>query len=302
MLATLGMASCGEQTTDAGRVVARVNGKDLTYGQLVERIEQTRGPSVLLDMIDQTLIQQEAQRRGLSLTENERQAGLDRAAARVGSMVDLKTRLRRSGIPLEAYQQKIEFDLLLDKIALQDAKVTDAEVTAFYREHRDEYRRGERVRARMMLFGDKGSAEAVAEALASPGADFAGLAKTLSEDSTTAGQGGDMGWIERDDYAKPITDAAFSLKPGATSGIIKAPDGWVILKVEARRAPGVVPLAEMKAQIRQRMQIERLEEVRMHWLTEARKAAKLDVRDPQLSSGVQAILDSVPPPPMPGEL
>ena len=299
--ASLGIGSCGD-VPDANRVVATVNGKPITYGQFVHELERSRGAAALMDLIDEILIRTEAERRKLTLTQQEKDAGLERAAARVGSMRDLEIQLQRRGIPMEAYRRQIETDLLLDKIALQETKVSDEEVLAYYKSHRDEFKRGPRVKARMMLFKDKSSAEAVLDALKDPGADFAGLASSLSEDDATKANGGDMGYFERNDYAPAISDAAFKLKPGQISGLIEGPDGWVILKVEDRKPAGPLPFAEVKEQIRQRLVHDKQQQVRDQWLLAARKKAKLTITDKELQEAVTALLGTVKPLPLPGQL
>lgn len=299
--ASLGIGSCGD-VPNAGRVVATVNGKPITYGEFVQELQRSRGASALLDLLDENLVLAEAGKRKLTLSQQEKDGGLERAAARVGSMRDLEMQLQRRGIPMEAYRRQIEVDLLLDKIALQDTKVAEQEMAAYYKAHRDEFKRGARVKGRMMLFKDKPSAEAVLDALKDPGADFAGLAASLSEDDATKANGGDMGYFERTDYAPAISDAAFKLKPGQMSGLIQGPDGWVLLKVEATKPAGPMTYAEVKEQIHQRLVHDKQQQVRDQWLVAARKQAKLSIADKDLQQAVTAALGTTKPLPMPGQL
>jgi parvulin-like peptidyl-prolyl isomerase len=301
LLAPLTIASCGE-VPNAARVVARVNGKEIRYGDMIREAEKLHGPQVLVNLLDQQIIQAEAGKRGLSLTPEEQKAGLDRAAARVGSMRDLESQLQRAGVPLTAYQQKVDSDLLLDRITLQEAKVGDQEIGDYYEAHKEDFARGPRARARLMLFTDRSSAEAVQQALSAPDADFAGLAKSLSEDGATAPQGGDTGYFEERDYTPVITRAAFDLPVGATSDVLKGPDGWVIVRVEDRKPAGVLPLGEVKAQIRQLLVREKQDAIRGDWLVKARKAATIRIRDKELQEAVKAQLDQAPMPSMPGQM
>lgn len=55
-----------------------------------------------------------------------------------------------------------------------------------------------------------------------------------------------MGFIARGQMVKPFEDAAFSLKPGEISGLVKTTYGYHILKVEDRQSAHVKPLAEVK--------------------------------------------------------
>ncbi len=66
------------------------------------------------------------------------------------------------------------------------------------------------------------------------GEDFAKLAGEFSEDGSAA-QGGDLGWFTREKMVKEFSEAAFALKPGETSGLVKSQFGWHLIKLEERR-------------------------------------------------------------------
>lgn len=59
---------------------------------------------------------------------------------------------------------------------------------------------------------------------------FEDLAKQYSQDGS-ASQGGDLGWFDSETMVKPFSDAAFALKPGETSGIVKTQFGFHIIKL-----------------------------------------------------------------------
>ncbi|MCX7597714.1 MAG: peptidyl-prolyl cis-trans isomerase, partial [Armatimonadetes bacterium] len=179
-------------------------------------------------------------------------------------------------------------------------EVSNEEIARYYAAHRKQFSHGPRVRARMMLFQSRESAEAVMTALKA-GGDFAGLAKALSEDPATASDGGDMGWFEAGDYAAPISKMAFSLKPGEISPVFQGPDGWCILKLESKQPAGVEPLEKVAGRIRARLVQERMLMARAEWLKERRKQAKIAIDDPRLERAVRAQLETTPPAPaLPG--
>ncbi len=83
------------------------------------------------------------------------------------------------------------------------------------------------------------------------GADFAQLAQQHSDDLTTAGAGGDMGYINRQKVVPPIADAAYAVAPGEVSDLIQTPYGLELIKVEDRRIkPFSEVRQELKAEIR----------------------------------------------------
>jgi len=90
------------------------------------------------------------------------------------------------------------------------------------------------------------------------GTDFAELAQVNSEDLTTAGAGGDLGYINRQKVLPPTANAAYALAVGKVSDIIPTPYGLELIKVEDRR---VKPLAEVRADLETQLRQGKVEEV-----------------------------------------
>jgi len=142
------------------------------------------------------------------------------------------------------------------------------EVNDYYTRHLETFQRPEQVRARHILFKvassatpeqeaqDRTRAEAVLAALRN-GEDFATLAKQHSEDTATAGQGGDLGYFPRGHMVAPFEEAAFSLPVGQLSDVVRTPFGWHIIRVEDKREAGTKPLAEVEAEIQDKIREEK---------------------------------------------
>ncbi|OVE80297.1 hypothetical protein BVY02_00745 [bacterium J17] len=64
------------------------------------------------------------------------------------------------------------------------------------------------------------------------GDDFAEVAKEVSEDSTTASKGGEMGWLSFDSLEPALRKAAKLLDPGQNSNVIETDSGFHILMAE----------------------------------------------------------------------
>lgn len=295
-IAVMVVASLGACTPkERARVVARVGDQTITVADLLAELRRTRGPSTLIDLIDAELIRQGAEAAGIEATEEELQQRMSRAIAQAGSEADLEALLENRHLTREQFRELLRTDLLLDKLAKATMSLDEQEIKDFYAEHRDEYKVGEQVRARMILLSSKADAEAVLETL-KLGGDFAGLAKALSIDPATRDSGGDMGWFERKDYAQPIADAAFALQPGETSGAIEAQDGWAIVRVEDRRPAGYRPLEDVRDEIRGRIERAKLPLAREEWIRAARAQATVRILDPELRAATERMLKYAPPP------
>ena len=63
------------------------------------------------------------------------------------------------------------------------------------------------------------------------GEDFGKIASELSEDPGSKQKGGDLGFFDRRRMVQPFDSAAFSLKVGEVSNIVRTPFGWHLIKL-----------------------------------------------------------------------
>ena len=160
---------------------------------------------------------------------------------------------------LSREQASVEY-LVLDSDAVrQGISVPADDLRKYYEENISRYSTPEERRASHILIqaepGQRDAARAKAQELldqikARPEA-FADLARQHSQDPGSAANGGDLDFFGRGAMVKPFEDAAFSLKPGETSGLVETDFGVHIIRVTAVRGGERKPYEAVRDEIEQ---------------------------------------------------
>ncbi|HUX68347.1 MAG TPA: peptidylprolyl isomerase [Terriglobales bacterium] len=130
--------------------------------------------------------------------------------------------------------------------------ISNAAVDQYYHQNIAKYTHPEQVKAAHILlkFPDSNPtpteiaatrqrAEAVLKQVQANPANFAALAKKYSQDDASAAQGGELGFIQRNQTVANFEKTAFSLPVGQISGLVQTEYGFHIIKVEAHTAASV---------------------------------------------------------------
>ena len=156
-------------------------------------------------------------------------------------------------------------DYVLIRVPPADSvRIAAAAIRRSYQANRNAYRQEEQVKARHILFMSrdpapeadrkaKARADSLLAAIRKEGGDFADLARRFSQEPGAPASGGDLGWFGRGRMVKEFEEAAFALKPGEISPVVKTQFGYHIIKLEDRKAAGVRPFAEVEPEIRAQM-------------------------------------------------
>lgn len=248
--------ACQHPAPPAPDVVAKIGQTEVRYSQFESYVARTAGDGetvlasdVLSQLFDQFLDEELLMRLAVD-------RGVSRGTAAAGSA---------------ARRRAIDSLLAAD---LPD-EPAEAEVAAYYRAHRREFARPERVRLRQILTEDRAAAERVLRELAD-GADFALLARRLSRDPSAA-SGGYQGELARQNLPPAFAEIIFSLKPGEVSGIVPADYGFHIFQVVARSPAEVVPLDAARGEIVERLRQERADRLLAGLVQRARERYHLEV-------------------------
>jgi foldase protein PrsA len=123
-----------------------------------------------------------------------------------------------------------EVDILQNNLA----KVTDANLRAYYDEHKDQF---ESVCAAHILVGTKAQADSIEKQIAKAkdkNATFSEIAKKSSTDTGSGAQGGDLGCASPSTYVAEFKDAVRTQKVGVIGPPVKSQFGYHIIRVDKR--------------------------------------------------------------------
>jgi peptidyl-prolyl cis-trans isomerase D len=182
--------------------------------------------------------------------------------------------------------------VVINQLKLEQAvNVTDGELLKAYNQNKDQFRTQDRVKVRHILLTTTGKSKeeeaaikAKAEGLLKQikgGADFAKLAKENSQDPGSAQKGGDLDWVTHGQTVPEFDKAAFSMKPGEISDLVKTQYGYHILQVQEKENARLKPFEEVKAELAANYKKAKVSQEMQGLADKAQAALKKDPQHPE---------------------
>lgn len=309
-------SSAGAEVVD--RVVAEVNDDVITLSEVEEEgqgifkkialevpaqdrlsaVEQVR-KDILRSLIDKKLIEQEAAKQRITVTDQEVEESFEHVLQANGlAKEELLNQLESNGVTETSYLTNLKSQLYQNKLINRDVRskivVTEESILDYYdtsyTKHIPEggfyllqigIGWGETeggdddpavIEERKQSAGQR--AERVHK-LARSGSDFKELARKFS-DLPSAAEGGDIGVFEEDEMASYMRSAVTSLMPGGVSDIVETPVGFQFFKLLSSKEGGIVmqsPYEEVKEEIREKLYQQELRQEFDEWITDIRDSA-----------------------------
>jgi len=225
-----------EYLEDQGRAVASIRNPK-AYKQLRQ--------AALEALIDKELLWQEALKRGVQISDATVQHQVEQTRQAIGGAEVFARKLQDAGFDEASFTEYTRRELAAQQVfaeLTQVAEPSEQQVRAFFEEHRAQMSRPEEVQARHILIKVPQGADVVTVEAArlrleqvrvqiAQGVDFASAAKAHSEDAS-ASEGGDLGYFPRGRMMPAFEAAAFALKPGQVSELVRTPVGWHLIYLQ----------------------------------------------------------------------
>lgn len=224
-----------QQLFGRSEVAATVNGEKILVADVEKRFKtvpaelsgQVTKTSILTNMIDGELLLQEAQKNNVAVQDSEVEKIFTEQKTAVDEIISL------GGFSEPEVKNTIKESLIVQKFLNENVfakiEISGQEVSVFFEENKDDLKQ---VNAAHILVESEEKAKELLQKI-NDGADFAALAKENSTDTGSAQKGGELGFFTKPEVVPEFGEAAFSLKVGEVSEIVKSQFGYHILKVIA---------------------------------------------------------------------
>lgn len=299
----------------ADRIVAVVNDEIITLAELNHAFEPFaknidaayKGPdkdaviqknkeAFLQQMINQILIEQAAKKAGPAIAnikdEEVMDVVRDMLAKNKVSLEVYTKKLAAEGSNLDAVKKEIKSQMLRMRLLRREVQskimVTDEEIGDYYNKHQLDYEGKEAVRIKQIFLPSPADTDGASREKTKAqmmelheriqkGESFEMLSAQYSK-GPAAAQGGDIGYVEKGVIVPGVEKAAFSMPMGKLSDVIETELGYHLIVVIDRRGAGLKPIADVRNEIKAKIEEEKLAVKFEEWLDELRKKSFIDVR------------------------
>ena len=279
----------GCNRSQSANVAATVNNRVITYADLEKTYQsQVTAPQegsnddqvqiqkleLLRTLIDNEIMLQRAEKLGLMAVDADVETKLNEFKAPY-TKEEFERQLRNRKMTVEDLKTQLRKDLSIQKLFNKEITshitITDADVANFYNSNKASFNLAEpQVHVSQIvvtptpdsnvrnLKNDKARTPDEAKrkiqtivARLQAGEDFAMIAQNYSEDSNTAQNGGDLGFVPESAFEKASPELRrmiAALKPGEISPVLPSTDGYRILKVISKEPSGQRELTDPRVQ------------------------------------------------------
>jgi peptidyl-prolyl cis-trans isomerase SurA len=205
----------------------------------------------------------------------------ERIKDRFGDRITCVKTLQANGETFEKFREDVRQQYIISQLRyknLSDEKIiiSPYKIQSYYLQHQEDFKVGDQVKIRMIVLNKTSEDDPATRQLAGDivakiktGQPFDQLAAEYSQDKQQRGND----WIETSVMRQELADAATSLKPGQTSGVIETPQNCYILRLDDRRPAHVKPLSDVRGTIEATLRAQEQKDAQQRWIESLKKKA-----------------------------
>lgn len=261
------------------KIVATIGAEKITQEDLSDFLVEQSNEQDIEAFIANELIQQEAKKQGLHITEKELNAEYDRIVSQYGEEKVLVEQLKKDGSSLETFKNEMANYLLTTKLVSPSIKITEQQIESYFNENKEEFQQREKVQASHILTADQSKANQLYKKL--KGKDlktFSEIAEKESEDDSTAKKGGRLGYFDDRQMDEAFTKIAFHTEIGTISKPVKSAFGWHIIYVTGKKKKEDVMIDVVRPEILKELKRLAIPKAYADWLASKKKEYNVEIK------------------------
>jgi parvulin-like peptidyl-prolyl isomerase len=260
-------------------VIATVNGKNITAGDLSAKLWWQHASTGLNELVDEVLILAEAERLKIKADPKEVQERVD--SLKNADKVNFERNLKAVGWTEADLKNLITRQITMREtvIAARKIAVNDDNLKAFFETNKDKLATPEAVKLSQIFVNTQADAESALDSLMA-GADFNKLSALKSSDENLKKNAGSLGFVSRGALVPEIEREVFNLELKKPSGVIATGNGFSIFMAEERRASQPAVYDSIKDELRVAILNQALSQQLPQLAAELRQSADIKVIPP----------------------
>jgi len=268
-------------------------GRDANQFQ-AEKSDTTLWREALNWIISIRLLAQEAQQQNIRVDNNEIDMVINTIKKRFPTEQKFVDALAEAELSIEQFTANLTKELMVQKLLDQQVTsqvkdVSDEEALQYYNEHGEQFLQDEQIRVHHILIkvsetADPGKvadmenkARSILQRIKA-GEDFEKLARQYSEDPSAL-KDGDIGFFSRGDMIKNFEDAAFALKVGEVSDLVRTPLGFHIIRMDESKKSQKIPFEEVKVPVKLKLKQQNSNKLFEQYVEKLKSKADIKIRD-----------------------
>ncbi|MEI7528894.1 MAG: peptidyl-prolyl cis-trans isomerase [Elusimicrobiota bacterium] len=258
-------------------IIAVVNGKTITAGDLTTKLWWQHGAAGLSELIDEKLVLDEAARLNIKADPKEVEARITALSA------DMDKEQFEKNLKSVGWTDADLKDLFTRQLTVRDTvtsikkvAVTDEDVKNFFDTNKEKLVTPEAVKVSQIFVNTQAEADAALESLA-VGADFGKLSAMKSADPKLKKDNGSLGYITKGTLLAEIEKELFSLEAKKYSKVFPTGKGFSVFYVEEHRQPQPAEFEKIKDELKVMMLNQALSQKLPELAVELRQKAKIEV-------------------------
>lgn len=261
-------------------VMATVNGKNITAGDITMRLWGENGIKKLNELIAERLLLDEAEKLKITVPDETVNA-IYRQYLGGRSEENENRELAKIGWSGKDIKQNIKNQILINEtiVKLGNINITDEDVKKAYEASKATLVTNESFNVSQIAVATKEEAENILDRLLKDrNSDFAAVSAEKSYDDRLRAARGLIGNIYRGQVSKEVEDEIFALRPGQISKIMQVGTIYSIFKVNSINPSRQLSLDEVQGNIRNALRTQKINEKKIEIMQELIKKAEIKIK------------------------